>query len=172
MRKGDRAAPGSGVTKHGQAATSLDGVHSSVITGAAWEDFLPAQGGLKRHLSKPALTARTENIARKLGKLFALKKNLRRRNLPDCVLFLKRAEKCRPGLRSNNDFDVFDGDRLVGRILWNSDAPPRRCWYWSLLLRNRPRRRDRGYAATREIALEKFKMRWDRLRRVDSRFAT
>jgi hypothetical protein len=171
LRKRERIAPGPGATQRGQAATSLDGVHSSVIAGAMWE-FLPAEGELRRRLSKPALTARTENIARRLGKLFGLKRNRRRGQYPDSVLFLKRAEKCRPGLRSNNDFELFDGDRLVGRILWNADAAPRRSWYWSLLLRDRPRRRDRGYAATREIALEKFKTRWDRIRRVDCRFVT
>jgi hypothetical protein len=32
--------------------------------------------------------------------------------------------------------------------------------------------RDHGYAATREIALEKFKARWDRLLAVDSGFVT
>jgi hypothetical protein len=85
---------------------------------------------------------------------------------------LKRSEKCRPGQRSNNDFDVFEGESLVGRILWNSDGSPRRSWSWGIILRNRPRRRDHGYAATREIALEKFKARWDKLRTVDSRFAT
>ena len=175
MRKGDRARPGAGATTRTQAMTSLDGVHSSVITSPALE-FVSASRGLKRQLSRPALTARTENIARRLGKgLFALKDGLaarRKAQRPECVLMLRRAEKCRPGQRSNNDFDVFDGDRLVGRIFWNSDSSPRRSWSWSILLRNRPRMRDHGYAATREIALEKFKARWDKLQAVDSGFAT
>ena len=175
MRKGDRAGPGAGATTRTQAFTSLDGVHSSIITSPALE-FVPALRGLKRQLSRPALTARTENVARTLGKrLFALKNEVlarRKAQLPEYVLMLKRAEKCRPGQRSNNDFDVFDGDRLVGRVLWNADASPRRSWSWSIILRNRPRRRDHGNAATREIALEKFKARWDKLRAVDSRFAT
>ena len=175
MRKGDRARPGAGATTRTQALTSLDGVHSSVITSPALE-FVSASRGLKRQLSRPALTARTENIARRLGKgLFALKDGLvarRKAQRPERVLLLRRAEKCRPGQRSNNDYDVFDGDRLVGRILWNSDSSPRRSWSWSILLRNRPRMRDHGYAATREIALEKFKARWDKLQAVDSGFAT
>lgn len=172
-RKGDRAGARPGASTRPQAVSgSLDGVHSSVIAGAAW-GFVPAQPEPKRRLLKPALTARTENIARKVGKLFGLKKGFgisRRR--ADSLLFLKRAEKCRPGQFSNNDFDLFDGDKLVGQILWNPDAPPKRTWYWSVLLRSRPGRRDRGYAATREIALEKFKARWDRLRRVNARVAT
>ena len=175
MRKGDHAGPGAGATTRTQAMTSLDGVHSSVISSPGWE-FVHAPRGLKRQLSRPALTARTENIARRLGKgLFALKNGIaarRKVRLPECVLMLRRAEKCRPGQRSNNDFDVFDGDRLVGRILWNPDSSPRRSWSWSILLRVRPRMRDHGYAATREIALEKFKARWDKLRTVNGRFAT
>lgn len=175
MRKEDRAGAEAGATTRTRAITSPDGVHSSVILSPSWE-LGAAPRGLKRQLSKPALTARTENIARKLGKgLFALKRGViarRKAQLPECVLMLARAEKCRPGQRSNNDFDVFDGDRLVGRILWNSNGSPRRSWYWSIVLRDRPRMRDHGYAATREIALEKFKTRWDKLRAVDSRFAT
>src|SRR5689334_16985738 len=175
LRKGNRARPETGAATRTQAMTNLDGVHSSVISSPGWE-FAAATKGLKRQLSRPALTARTENIARTLGqRLFALKKEVaarRRAQFPKCVLLLKRAERCRPGQRSNNDFDVFDGDRLVGRILWNSDGSPRRSWSWGIMLRARPRRRDHGYAATREIALEKFKARWDRLRSVDSRFDT
>ena len=175
MRKKDRGGPGARATTRTQVITNLDGVHSSVIASPAWE-FVPAPGGLKRQLAKPALTARTENIARTLGKkLFALKKGvIARRNaqLPECVLVLKRAEKCRPRQRSNNDYDVFDGDRLIGRILWNYDSPPKRSWSWSIILRDRPRRRDHGYAATHDIALEKFKARWDKLRAVDCRFTT
>ena len=175
MRKEDRARPGAGATTRIQTITSLDGIHTSVTSNPAWE-FGPAPRGLKRQLSKPALTARTENVARTLGKrLFALRNEIlarRKARLPECVLMLKRSEKCRPGQRSNNDFDVFEGESLVGRILWNSDGSPRRSWSWGIILRNRPRRRDHGYAATREIALEKFKARWDKLRAVDSRFAT
>ena len=175
MRKGDRAGPGAGPTTRSQAMTSLDGVHSSVISSPGWE-FVHAPRGLKRQLSRPALTARTENIARKLGqRLFALKNGMvarRKARLPESVLMLRRAEKCRPGQRSNNDFDVFDGNRLVGRILWNPDSSPRRSWSWSIILRARPRMRDHGYAATREIALERFKARWDKLLAVDSGFAT
>jgi hypothetical protein len=175
LRKRDRAEPGAGAIPSAGATSNLDGVHSSVILSPSWE-FGPAPRGLKRQLSKPALTARTENIARKLGKgLFALKNGVIARSkarLPECVLMLRRAEKCRPGQRSNNDFDVFDGGRLIGRILWNSDGSPRRSWSWSILLRERPRRRDHGYAATREIALERFKARWDKLRAVNTRFVT
>jgi hypothetical protein len=175
LRKGEGAKPGAGAITRTEVITSLDGVHTSIVANPTWT-FGPAPQGLKRQFSRPALTARTENIARKLGKgLFALKDGFvarRKAQLPGCVLMLKRAEKCRPGQRSNNDFDVFDGDHLIGRILWNSNGPPRRSWSWSIMLCARPSRRDHGCAATREAALEKFKARWDKLQTVDSRFAT
>jgi hypothetical protein len=174
LRKSDRGKAGN-ATERTQVLARLDGVHSSVVANPTWE-FMPGPRGLKRQISRPALTARTENIARTLGKrLFALKEGIaarRRVRLPECVLSVMRAEQCRPGQRSNNDFDVFDGDRLVGRILWHSDGPPRRSWSWGILLRERPRRRDHGYAATREVALENFKARWDKLQAVNCRFAT
>ena len=39
------------------------------------------------------------------------------------MLTLKRASKSRPsGHWSDDDYDVFDGDRLIGRILWTYAA--------------------------------------------------
>ena len=40
------------------------------------------------------------------------------------MLVLKRASKSRPGGPWDaDDYDVFDGDRHVGRILWTYAAP-------------------------------------------------
>jgi hypothetical protein len=40
------------------------------------------------------------------------------------MLVLKRASKHRPGGQwSDDDFDVFDGDRHIGRIVWSYAAP-------------------------------------------------
>jgi hypothetical protein len=40
------------------------------------------------------------------------------------MLTLKRASKCRPGGQwSDDDYDVFDGERNIGRILWTYAAP-------------------------------------------------
>jgi hypothetical protein len=40
------------------------------------------------------------------------------------MLLLKRASKSRPdGQWSDDDYDVFDSDRHIGRILWTHAAP-------------------------------------------------
>jgi hypothetical protein len=40
------------------------------------------------------------------------------------MLILKRASKSRPsGEWSDDDYDVFDGDRHIGRIMWTHAAP-------------------------------------------------
>jgi hypothetical protein len=39
------------------------------------------------------------------------------------MLTLKRASKSRPGVQwSNDDYDVLDGDRPIGRIMWTHAA--------------------------------------------------
>jgi hypothetical protein len=54
-------------------------------------------------------------------------------------LTLKRASKSRPsGQWSDDDYDVFDGDRHIGRILWT----------------------HAGYAVSREQAMADFKAAW------------
>jgi hypothetical protein len=40
------------------------------------------------------------------------------------MLVLKRASKSRPsGEWSDDDYDVFDGDRHIGRIMWTHAGP-------------------------------------------------
>jgi hypothetical protein len=46
------------------------------------------------------------------------------------MLILKRAPKSRPsGQWSGDDYDVFDCDRHVGRIMRTHAAPEDRCWF-------------------------------------------
>jgi hypothetical protein len=76
------------------------------------------------------------------------------------VLILKHASKSRPsGLWSDDDYDVFDRDRHIGRIMWTHAAPSDRRWFWTITVRVPQTAYDRGYAASREQAMVDFKAR-------------
>ena len=49
------------------------------------------------------------------------------------TLTLKRPSKSRPsGEWSDDDYDVRDGDRVIGRIMLFPQAPHGRPWFWSI----------------------------------------
>jgi alkylated DNA nucleotide flippase Atl1 len=77
------------------------------------------------------------------------------------MLTLKRASKHRPGGPwSDNDYDVFDGERHVGRIMWTHAASKETPWFWTITARVPQSTADRGYAASREDAMAEFKEAW------------
>jgi hypothetical protein len=77
------------------------------------------------------------------------------------TLTLKHASKSRPsGQWSDDDYDVFDGEQHIGRIMLTPQAPEGEPWFWTIIARVPQYPHDRGYAATRENAMAEFKAAW------------
>jgi len=72
---------------------------------------------------------------------------------------LVRANKNRGG--GDDDFDVRDGDRVIGRIVRHPQAARGAPWFWAITAEShRVSLADRGYAASREDAVVRFKAQW------------
>jgi hypothetical protein len=85
------------------------------------------------------------------------------RTMMAAMLSLKRASKSRAiGEWSAEDYNVFDGDRLIGHIVRATITPPGRPWFWAITKRDPQRPTDRGYAATLDKAMAAFKAAWQR----------
>ena len=77
------------------------------------------------------------------------------------MLTLKRATKFRSGGPwDDDDYDVFDGDRRIGRIMLHPQAPEGEPWFWTIAACVPQYPQDRGYAAMRADAMADFKARW------------
>ena len=86
-------------------------------------------------------------------------------NTVPSLLTLKRASKHRPGGQwDDEDYDVYDGERHVERILWTRAASRETPWFWSITARVPNSMYDRGYAASREDAMAEFRAAWERKR--------
>jgi hypothetical protein len=73
------------------------------------------------------------------------------------MLRLIRASKSRPsGTWSDDDYEVFDGEQHIGRIVWSYAAPRERLWVWPITCRFPQSAADRGSTVSREAAMAEF----------------
>jgi hypothetical protein len=72
------------------------------------------------------------------------------------ALILKHSQGCR-----ENDYDVLDAGKIIGRIMLHPQVSEGRPWFWTITARDYPRTiHSRGYSATREQAMADFKAQW------------
>ena len=74
-------------------------------------------------------------------------------------LTLVRASRNRDGEWSSDDYDVFEGKQLVGRITLVPQAPEGRPWLWTITARPESSQ-NQGYAVSREQAMLELNARW------------
>ena len=79
------------------------------------------------------------------------------------ALILKRANGSRVGnvVWSDDDYDVCEAKRVIGRIMLHPQAPSGQPWFWTCTAREAPPSiHNRGYTASREFAMAAFKSQW------------
>jgi hypothetical protein len=81
------------------------------------------------------------------------------------MLTLKRTYKSPEiGPWSTDEYDVFDDDQCVGRILLSQRAPDGEPWFWTITAQEAPlSNANHGYAASREQAFADLKVRLNRI---------
>jgi hypothetical protein len=81
--------------------------------------------------------------------------------MTETTFTLVRTDKSRGG--GDDDYDVCDGDKVIGRIVRHPQAPMEAPWFWVIVAQGRKRSlSDRGYAVSREQAMAQFRTQWSR----------
>lgn len=62
---------------------------------------------------------------------------------------------------SDQEFDVFDGDALVGHILRSQAASADRPWLWTITSRPPAGAGNRGYAKSLDAAMSDLTSQWE-----------
>lgn len=62
---------------------------------------------------------------------------------------------------SDQEFDVFDGDTLVGHILRSQAASVDRAWLWTITRRPPVGAGERGYAKSLDAAMSELSSQWE-----------
>ena len=75
------------------------------------------------------------------------------------TLTLTRAGKNRDGEWSTDDYDVFEGYHLIGRILLSTQGPQGMPWFWEITARPESTQ-NHGYAVSCAQAMKELKARW------------
>jgi len=80
--------------------------------------------------------------------------------MTETTFTLVRTNKSRGG--GDDDYDVCDGDKIIGRIVRHPQAPMETPWFWVITAEGLSPSwlMDRGYAVSREHALAQFRARW------------
>ena len=80
--------------------------------------------------------------------------------MTETTFTLIRTIKSRGG--GDDDYDVCDRDKVIGRIVRHPQAPMEAPWFWVIKAEGLSRSwlTDRGYAVSREHALAQFRARW------------
>ena len=74
-------------------------------------------------------------------------------------LTLSRVPKDRDGDWSADDYDVFDGNQHVGRIILTTQAPQGMPWSWTITARP-DSAQNRGFSVSLEQAMRELTARW------------
>ena len=80
--------------------------------------------------------------------------------MTETTFTLIRTIKSRGG--GDDDYDVCDRDKVIGRIVRHPQAPMEAPWFWAITTEGLSRSwlADPGYAVSREHALAQFRARW------------